>query len=822
MKSKTFSKEDLYSKGSQRVFKSDAANAAFLLGGIGTGNVSIGARGEFRDWEIFNQPGKGNTLDYTFFSMYVKEKDKKPITKVLESQLHPPFSNGFGFSSGSTAGLPRFKNSTMSGEYPFLWIDFEDESVPVKVSLEAFTPFIPLNPEDSGIPSAVLRYKVKNISKDYVDVTIAGSILNAVGISGPDKFGWEDGHDFTKNKNELRSDACSSGLYMYSESYKENYIRYGSIALMTPEKDVTCKPYWLEGAWFDAPQDFWDDFSTDGLLEAESTCNSVGSDLVPIVNTIKVGSLGIPCHINPGEEKEFTFILSWYFPNRLKTWHYNGNFKPNTPVTKNNFAKQFSSAWEVGSYVIKNLSRLEKETRKFHSALFNSTLPHFVIDAAASNITVLRSPTCIWLEDGTMVAWEGCGDKFGCCDGTCTHVWNYAQTAAYLFPTLEQSARKVEFNMETDDEGSMAFRARTIFDMPRSNFHPAADGQMGSIIRLYREWKLSGDNKFLQSTWDGAKRALDFAFTYWDKDGDFVLDSQQHNTYDIEFYGPNSLTNSMFFAALKAATEMAEVMGDLTSAEKYKKALEIGSTRMDELLWNGEYYIQIIDDINKYKYQYGTGCLSDQLMGQYMAHTAGLGYILPEKHVNSAVKAIFDHNFLIDFSEHANAQRTYVLNDEKGLLLCSWPQGGRPRLPFVYSDEVWTGIEYQVASTLIFEGYIDEGLTIVKAVRERHDGYKRNPWNEVECGHHYARSMASWAVLIALSGFKCDMVNRELHFSPKINTGDFSTFWSTGSAWGVYKQKVNEATGELEYGVDMLYGNLDGVKIVANGKVLNK
>ena len=147
--------------------------------------------------------------------------------------------------------------------------------------------------------------------------------------------------------------------------------------------------------------------------------------------------------------------------------------------------------------------------------------------------------------------------------------------------------------------------------------------------------------------------------------------------------------------------------------------------------------IQQIDDIDEYRYQYGAGCLADQVLGQLLAHVAGLGYILPEAHVKSAVKAIFKNNFKTDFSDHAHVQRAYVLNDEKGLLLCSWPNGSRPKLPFIYSDEVWTGIEYQVAAHCIYEGLVDEGLTIVKAVRERHDGFKRNPWNEVECGHHY-------------------------------------------------------------------------------------
>ncbi len=234
---------------------------------------------------------------------------------------------------------------------------------------------------------------------------------------------------------------------------------------------------------------------------------------------------------------------------------------------------------------------------------------------------------------------------------------------------------------------------------------------------------------------------------------------------------------------------------------------------MDELLWGGEYYIQMIDDVNKYRYQYGKGCLSDQILGQLLAHVAGLGYILPEEHVRRAVKSIFDYNFRTSFRDHHNVQRTYVLNDEKGLLLCSWPKGGRPKLPFVYADEVWTGIEYHVAAHLIYEGFVDEGLTIVRAVRERHDGYRRNPWNEVECGHHYARSMASWALLTALSGFKYDMVEGTMSFKPAINSDDFKTFWSTGKGWGIYTQKKDPETGEIVWDIEVLYGSLEGVSV---------
>jgi non-lysosomal glucosylceramidase len=259
-------------------------------------------------------------------------------------------------------------------------------------------------------------------------------------------------------------------------------------------------------------------------------------------------------------------------------------------------------------------------------------------------------------------------------------------------------------------------------------------------------------------------------------------------------------------------------MGDMESANKYKEAFEAGSARMDELLWGGEYYIQAIEDVDNYKYQYGKGCLSDQLLGQLNSHVAGLGYILPEEHVKKAVSSIFKYNFLTDFTNHTNMQRTYTLNDEKGLILCSWPNGGRPKFPFVYSDEVWTGIEYHVAAHLIYEGFIDEGLTIVKAVRDRHDGVRRNPWNEVECGHHYVRAMASWGLIIALSGFKYDLVNGVIEFNPVINKEDYSCFFSCGKAWGVFRQKLKEDGSDYEYEVNVMYGSLDDVKVRANGK----
>lgn len=808
-------KEDLYQNGLQRQYSGEAEAAAFLLGGIGTGNVSIGSRGDFRDWEIFNHPGKGATLPNTYFSIFAQSEGEEPVVKVLESKLNPPYTRAHGYPPGTAAGLPRMEKSTLRGEYPFVSVQFEDKDLPVDVKLEAFTPFVPLNSDDSGIPGAYITYKVTNTKTAPVKVSIAGSIINPIGATF-DQVGNLQIQKCSQNSNLFKQESELSGLILQSTKFEETEREYGNIALTTTNPHTTYKRAWLRGAWFDHLHEFWDDFSENGML-TDLQYDTPAND-----ETTDTGTLGVYETVLPGETKEMNFMLSWYFPNRLNGWSEWIKVKEEgRELIENYYTNHFDSAWAVAQYLVNNKERLTKESQSFHQALFNSSLPNYVIDAIASNITVLRSTTCFWLKDGRFLGYEGCHDDWGCCDGNCTHVWNYAQTLAFLFPTLEQNMRETEFLEETADDGKMNFRAMQMFDsqwMFGSNpAEAAADGQMGTIMRVYREWKLTGDDEFLKRVWPAMKNSLKYALLQWDTDDDLVFDGKQHNTYDIEFYGPNPLTGVFFLGALRAAEEIAQYLGETDTANIYRTVFEKSATRLDELTWNGEYYIQQLDDVDQYKYQHGIGCLSDQLLGQQLAHLFGLGYLLPEEHVKKAVYSIYKYNFKEDFSQHANPQRTYVLNDEKGLLLCSWPNGGRPKLPFVYSDEVWTGIEYHVATHLIYEGFIEEGLTIVKAVRDRHDGIRRNPWNEVECGHHYARSMSSWGVLIALSGFEFDMTRNEIKFNPRINQDDFTTFWSTGKAWGTYTQKKN-INGEWDTAVKVLYGDAAGITVHACGK----
>ena len=809
--------------GTQRTFTGPSLQqVAFPLGGIGTGTVSLGGRGNLRDWEIFNRPAKGKDLPFTFFALWTRPTNGQANAWVLERRLLPPFVGSHGLLPSQVAGLPRLAEARFTGAYPLAHIAFDDQHVPLKVELEAFNPFIPLNDRDSGLPVAIFKWRLHNPLAVPVDATVAFSLLNPIGYDGQATLVRGRQHPlFGGNLNQWVQETGFAGLRMTGRPIAADDPRAGSLALISPWPRTTFSVHWERSGWFDDLQSFWDDFRDDGRLPDDPT-----SDATPGGQT-DVGTLGLVVTVPAGGTIELPFILAWHFPNLVNYW----NPEPEVHGKRvgNYYTTEFADALEVARYTAANLDRLEAETRLYHDTLFDSTLPAEVLDAASSQASVIRTTTCLRTEDGRFHAFEGCFDNAGCCPMNCTHVWNYEQSLAYLFPALERTMRLTDFGVNTLPSGEQRFR--TLLPISSGalwDYLPAADGQMGSILKLYREWLVSGDDDFLRQLWPQAQRALAYAWQFWDPDRDGVMEGEQHNTYDIEFYGPNTMTGAIYLAALRAAEEMARALADEQSAAEYRRIYESGRSRYDCELWNGEYYVQRIRSVDESesqrarytqrhppairpgepepRYQYGPGCLSDQVLGQWFAHVVGLGYVLPEEHVRSALRSIYRHNWRADLSDHHSCQRTYALNDEAGLLLCSWPRGGRPRYPFPYADEVWTGVEYQVAAHLIYEGMVEEGLAVVRGVRARHDGVARNPWDEFECGHHYARAMSSWSLLLALSGYRYNAVARRLGFAPALHPESFRCFFSTGTGWGLYSQQLGARS--LACSVELRYGDL--------------
>lgn len=801
-------------KNRTQVYPHTAREAAFLLGGIGTGNVSVGARGEFRDWEIFNWPGKGNYMPFTFFAIRTETPNGDVRTAVLEAEITPPHAKSHGYFNGELAGLPRFRKGEMWSNYPFVYVELTSPDMPVSVVLEAFTPFIPLDERDSGIPGAIIRYYVKNLSKEDLEISVVGSLTNALGFDGYDVFG---NLKLTGTpKNTKREENGLVGLYYTSTDAPESE-QYGTLAFMTTEPNPDYRPEWLRGQWTDNAQDFWDDFVADGHLDYFHETDATGSELDKFYDFSylrlkeQIGSICVAKRVAAGAVEGFEFAFTWHIPNRPRGWvevdadlarYAAGGYT----TIRNHYATVYADAWDVLRDLIGRKTSLESRTRQFTDALYSSSLPEVVLESIADNLTVIRSHTCFWLEDGNFYGWEGIRDHVGCGTGNVNHVWNYAQSVAFLFPRLEMTMRRMEFIDEIDSEGAVPFRSRQSLDGERWQMVPAADGELGSIVRACRDWRVSGDDEFLREIWPGIKSAMEYSKRAWDSDGDLVPDAQQSNTYDIEFYGANGMMGSLMVAALAAVAKMADAMGEAQLADKYALEAEQSARHLIELCWNGSYYQQKLDDIDAHRYQFGAGVHSDQLLGQFLAHVTGLGHVLPAEYTRTALKTIVRENIRNEMRTVDTVQRVYALNDEPGLVLCSWPGGGRPRFPFGYSDEVWTGVEHQVAASLIYEGMVEEAIEIERGIRSRQDGFKRNPWSENEAGYHYTRSMASYALLTAYSGFKVDLPNRFVEFAPKVG-GPFSTFWSHGKGWGTYEQ-IQEPDGTLRAVITVHEGDL--------------
>ena len=775
-----------------RHYENTCRHAEFPLGGIGTGTITLNASGRLTDLQVFNHPDLGMVAPYTFFSMYSKLGDKTDA-RSLAAQSEPDFYKGRGYHASRVMGTPCFPKSEMTVKYPFADIRFEDDSLPLRVSLRAFTPFIPGKADDSGIPGAVFRYEVENLSGEEAEVLVVSSMGNIHNLHGMD---WFDNVLQTRNGlHEARQEKGLTGVFMTGDDAAEDSLTFANNAIAALDDSAETRPYWFRGGWYDALTDFWNNLEQ-GILSrpdegrAEGALGGSGGF---------VGSVGIRKKIPAGKKASFTFLMTWYAPNRVLGW-----FEHDAAgrTMKNYYASLYQDAWQVAKDLAARLPELEEGSRRFSEALYASDLPEAMLDAVASNIAVLRSNTCWRAPDGTFMAWEGCHEHWGSCHGTCTHVWNYAQTVASLFPELEKSSRLNEFLIETDEEGKMTFRNQQKFGLKKWDFYPAIDGQFGTIIRAWREWTLTGDREYLKTVYPHVLRAFDYGMRVWDQDGDGVPDAKQHNTYDIEFYGPNPLSAVMELGAIRAVRNMAAEMADQERAEAMDALFAKAQKRFIELCWQGEYSRQISEDINKYPYQFGEGCLSDQLFGQTMAFLSGLGALLPEEQLKSAAQAIFRYNFLPGDRRDPCLQRLYVADDEDGLVLCSWPNGGKPRFPFVYSDEVWTGIEYHVATLLIYCGMEEEAQKIVEAARGRYDGNRRSPWSEMECGFYYTRAMASWGLLIAESGFECNVGREEFAFKPK-KQGTY--FWSTGNGWGNFclgadKLEIRPACGEIRIG----------------------
>jgi hypothetical protein len=546
------------------------------------------------------------------------------------------------------------------------------------------------------------------------------------------------------------------------------------------------------------------------------------------------GALAVPFRLAPGEATTLSFVLAWHFPNRFVNFDQFGRMRDyglSRFWLGNAYGTRHADAVAATDAFLADRAGLEADSRAWAATLAESSFPPFLREAMAAQASLVRSPTTFWTEDGNFFGFEGGlgastsmwnGDFGGSCPLNCSHVWNYEQALSRFFPRLEQRMRTTEFEVVQAPDGSIPHRTilplylRQLWGEPIGGpRQPALDGMLGAVLKTCRELRQGGDIDWLRAHWPHVQRLLAHIRATWDPEGDGVLEGEQGNTYDIHFFGPNMFIGGLWLAALRAAEEMARLLGEDAFADEMRALFAAGSARYDELLWNGEYYVQLLDPGAPLADQFGDGCLSDQLFGQWWAHVLGLGYILPPERVRTTLRSIVRYNTREGFGAFAHGFRVYADRDDNGLLVCTWPKGGRPEAPIRYCDEVWTGIEYQVAAHCIMEGLVDEGMRILRDLRARYSGERRNPFNEIECGDHYARAMAGWSVVDAFAGARYDGVRDELILVPAPGRAGSRLPFVFAAGWGTLVQR-EDAAG---YALDLLpaWGKVSLRSIVVPG-----
>jgi uncharacterized protein (DUF608 family) len=788
---------------------------AFPIGAMGAGMVCLEGTGAISHVSVRNSP---QVLSEPHMYAALCVKGKENAAKVLEGPVpgwkifgSPGTGNG---AAGSSFGLPRFREATFLARFPFGAVKLEDRTIPFEVGVTGWSPFIPCDADNSSLPVGALEYRFKNPTSGSLDAVFSFNAKNfmAVGNEG----------------NSIRS--IDKGFVLHQEGSEKNPDHEGSFAVFVDEDRAVVDHCWFKGGWWDSVTMAWKNIQEGRLV-----------DNPPMQGLAPGASLFVPFTLKPGEEKTIRLMIAWYVPvsdlARGKV-PQGATGAEGSPTYTPWYAGRFKSIQDVAAYWRAHYLELRDRTALFRDTFYDTTLPDEVVEAVAANLTILKSPTVLRQADGRLWCWEGCCDSWGCCHGSCTHVWNYAQAISHLFPDLERSLRWTEFHESQDEKGHQTFRSALPIRPVIHDYHAASDGQLGGIMKTYREWRVSGDTAWLKSLWPEVKLSLDFCILQWDPRGKGILEEPHHNTYDIEFWGPDGMCTSFYLGALSAAVEMGTALGDDVS--QYSELILKGKAYLEKELFNGEYFYQkvqwdgldakynglntaesgpghkeAVDLLNTEgpKYQYGTGCLSDVVLGFWLARMCGLGEIVDPVKVQSTLKAIHAHNLKHDLTDHPNPQRpAFAMGGDGGLLLCTWPRGEALSLPFVYSNEVWTGIEYQVASHLMLEGMVEEGLEIVRVCRDRYDGTVRNPFNEYECGHWYARAMSSYGLIQGLTGVRYDAVEKTLYIDSKVGKS-FRAFLSTATGFGT----VGLENGKPFF--DMKMGELDVKRVMVSGLI---
>jgi len=765
------------------------------VGGLHAGTVYVGGDGRLWLWQIYNESFEG--VHEGIDPKEVNWNDGISLRKIRSrdgsAYVEPSIANnrrvleqGFAVKisyEGKTIikelNEDHWDEVSFQGSYPIATITYSSKDFPLEIQLNVYSPFIPLEAEESALPATILRVGVVNTSKKPIDISLLGWMENGVNkLTAKENAG--------QRKNTLFTTKDSTGIFFSSDSNIKEIQEAGDSGSMcfllhgiNGKAQVSFNGWPIDARHFDSSQD--------------SSATAEFPDKL-------VGAIGTETKLLSGQRYSADYSVSWHFNN------------PNPKLKKivkdaergYRYGVKFRDAKEVSTFIHTNFKELSSVTELWANTWKDSTLPHWFLERTFVNIGTLATANTYRFADGRFWSWEG----VGACAGTCTHVWQYAQAMARIFPELERGLReRVDLGVGfIEESGAILFRGE-------NETRPAIDGQAGTILRFYREHQMSKDNRFLDANWPKIKKAVQFMLAQ-DKNGDGMTDTPMENTLDAVWEGEIAWIVGLCIAAAKAAQMMAEEINDISFAKICETYVSDGKRNMEKELFNGEYFIHRPDAVQGRRKlgSYNT-CHIDQVYGQSWTFQVGLPRILDKEKTVAALKALWKYNFTMDVGPYIKTHtggRPYALPGEGGMVMNTNPHnetkpfGEDVSWQLGYFHECMSGFEHQVAAHFMAEGMLDESLVLTRAVHDRHHAAKRNPFNEIECSDHYARAMASYGTFITACGFEHHGPKGYIGFAPKWNKENFKAPFTTAAGWGTYSQRKTDLKQvhhfELKYG----------------------
>ncbi|MBR3767995.1 MAG: hypothetical protein IKL10_07130 [Clostridia bacterium] len=768
-------------------------SSGIALGGIGAGSVELFPDGEFHSWLIANQPritkvcfeekaddGEGSTGALSF---YVREKkaEGKPIVRKLGMKTDADDFTYRMFSWNKPVEKIEF-----DGKFPMCDLNFVDSALSCKLSLKAVSPFVPHNSDISSTPGFYMDFTVENPTDSELNISLLGTLE-------PNFANQKEGNKNSLHKTddgvsvhiepEVLSDSPSCGNLCFSvngdgeKSYiTADYYRFMREYIACSDSDLGVtqesvlfgfreKGFLPNGEIGTKPKaipenpETLSDTELDTLFEEYKKYPFADSILsrirfckpdFPASREDKIKFFGCDedkrrgedfgacalcsqVKLFPGEKKNIRFILTWYFPNHFaadgeRIGHYYENL--------------YKSSLDANRALEEGYDRIFKSAVGFSELLYSTDLPSIYPDAWSSNLSQLIKDS-VYLKNGNFGLWEG----LGYCGLHTTDITYHASFSLIsLFPDLQKKQMKMGARYQRDD-GRVHHCFRPDMKSTNNGFD-RVDISIQFVLMVLRDYLFTGDREYLTSLWDNVKRAMD-AIEKLDTDKDGLPDyNTKRNTYDAwNFSGTPVYISVLWLASLKAATIIADRIGDRTCFDKWSTLLEKGKKSLEEKLWNGEYY-----NLWRNNDETDESLMTDQLDGEWFLRMTGLSGNIPDERVRAVVDLIFHYNF----------------DNEQGLLNATVPENRRTTIHTYKNCQttaVWTGIGYAFSALALSVGATEVSDTVVGSIHSNQlrFGYF---WDHWECGHHYTRPMSSWTTLLAVSGMSVDFENKKLTFNP--------------------------------------------------------